>query len=357
MSKLDNIKKNLKGEVTEFFQDYYKFLKKYQSLEITEELDSITPISIDLANTPKLAKLSKEMLSSSTQTVPRENNNQSSIYKDIERFIKYFKRQQIERVEYGLIYRIVLTVKHETNYSKEENSNSGDEENSNSGGIDSYLQLVKEELLKFIDDCESEGTIQKYEKYIICFYKVVEHTILANIQYEELYSNSEKQVEMLNEMYEYTSDRVDELFNDVDEEISNINSESGQLTNKIRKLEKRVTNFNTEIISILGVFSAFVFVMFGGFDSLAKILEGLQHNDVSIRKILLISSVLISFLITILYSLMYWVSVIIEKPIIQKSCDCKNVCWNLGHIYTRHRFYLTLMIICAIVFVFFFCFY
>ena len=37
MSKLENIKKNLKGETSKFFQDYLDFLKKYQELKITEE--------------------------------------------------------------------------------------------------------------------------------------------------------------------------------------------------------------------------------------------------------------------------------------------------------------------------------
>lgn len=338
MSKLDNIKKNLKGETSDFFQKYNEFLKKYQNLEVRQESDSITSVSLKSKNTPKFAELLQDILSNSTEVDYSDKAySRRMVYNDIKFFIEYFKNKKIERVEYGLIYRIVLSVKHEVNYPREEDSDLGN--------LNYFLQLVKELLLRFIDNCERNENIQEYEKYIICFYKVVEHTILANMQYEELYLNSEKQMENLNETIKYVSESVDELFREANTKISDIKRNTS-------KIEKRLANFNTEVISILGVFSAFVFVMFGGFDSLAKILEGLQDNDVSIRKILLISSILISFLITILYSLMYWVSIIIEKPILQKSCQCENVCWDLKHLYERHRFYLTLMIVCAILFTF-----
>lgn len=343
MSKLDNIKKNLKGETSDFFKKYNEFLKKYQNLGVRQESDSITSVSLKSKNTPKFEELLQDILSNSTEVDYSDKTySRSMVYSDIKFFIEYFKNKKIERVEYGLIYRIVLSVKHEVNYPREEDSDLGN--------LNYFLQLVKELLLRFIDSCERNGKIQEYEKYIICFYKVVEHTILANMQYEELYLNSEKQMENLNETIKYVSESVDELFSEANTKISDINYQTNDIKRNTSKIEKRLANFNTEVISILGVFSAFVFVMFGGFDSLAKILGGLQDNDVSIRKILLISSILISFLITILYSLMYWVSIIIEKPILQKNCQCENVCWDLKHLYERHRFYLTLMIVCAILF-------
>lgn len=300
MSKLDNIKKNLKGETSEFFQNYLNFLKKYQELKITEESDLISTTSLNFEKTPNLARLSKGILTASEEiNSENESYNLSKVYKDIESFIEYFKNKRIERVEYGLIYKIVLSVK----------SQVLNEEESASDIFDNFLQLVKEQLLNFITNCEVNGTIS-YEKYIICFYKTIEHTILANMQYAELYLSSEKQIEDLNITFSYVSESVDELFNDVNAQILGIKNQTDDLENNTDKLEKRITNFNTEIISILGVFSAFVFVMFGGFDALAKILEGLQDSDISILKTLIISSILISFLITILYSLMYWISII-----------------------------------------------
>jgi len=37
----------------------------------------------------------------------------SEVYTDIESFIEYFKQNKIERVEYGLIYKIVLSAKNQ----------------------------------------------------------------------------------------------------------------------------------------------------------------------------------------------------------------------------------------------------
>ena len=222
--KLDNIKKNLKGETSEFFQNYLDFLKKYQELKITEESDLISSTSLNFDKTPNLARLSKGILSASEEiNSENESYNLSKVYKDIESFIEYFKNKKIERVEYGLIYKIVLSVKNQV----------PNEEESDSDIFDNFLQLVKEQLLNFITNCEVNGIIQKYEKYIICFYKIIEHTILANMQYAELYLSSEKQIENLNLTFSYVSESVDELFNDVNTQILDINNQ----TNDLKKIQ------------------------------------------------------------------------------------------------------------------------
>ena len=138
MSKLDNIKKNLKGETSEFFQNYLNFLKKYQELKITEESDLISTTSLNFEKTPNLARLSKGILSASEEiNSENESYNLSKVYKDIESFIEYFKNKRIERVEYGLIYKIVLSVKNQV----------PNEEESDSDIFDNFLQLVKEQLV------------------------------------------------------------------------------------------------------------------------------------------------------------------------------------------------------------------
>ena len=216
MSKLDNIKKNLKGETSEFFQNYLDFLKKYQELKITEESDLISSTSLNFDKTPNLARLSKGILSASEEiNSENESYNLSKVYKDIESFIEYFKNKKIERVEYGLIYKIVLSVKNQVPNEEESDSD------------------IKEQLLNFITNREVNGIIQNYEKYIICFYKIIEHTILANMQYAELYLSSEKQIENLNLTFSYVSESVDELFNDVNTQILDINNQ----TNDLKKIQ------------------------------------------------------------------------------------------------------------------------
>ena len=134
---------------------------------------------------------------------------------------------------------------------------------------------------------------------------------------------------------------------DQSEESLKILSEA---SNELDKVKKTKASIYTDFIAILGVFSSFVFVMFGGFSALSNIIKSLSHTDVSMPKILLISSILFGFLITVLYSLLYWISLIIDKPIFNNNCDCKKTCTKIKHIFIKHRYYLIIMISCLIAF-------
>lgn len=116
----------------------------------------------------------------------------------------------------------------------------------------------------------------------------------------------------------------------------------------LEDIEETKSSFYTDFIAILGVFSSFVFVMFGGFSALSTILDSLGKTNVSLTKMVFISSVLIGFLITVLYSLIYWISLIIGKSVVFVTCDCDGVCvkkWR--HI--KHRYYLCIIAVCTII--------
>jgi hypothetical protein len=332
MVNLKSVKQNLKGETEDFIKQYRIFLTHYKSFANGKKSEDPLEEDDKSSNVTLFQTLFNELSNNKdVKSVHDEEEGYSivNLYRDIYELIKILKNKDIVRVEYSLISKIVLDVK---------DTEDSDKLTISSDFFDNFIVAVKGQLLKFIENCESDGRIEEYQNYILCFYKVLEHTSLANMQFNELYVKSKDQISSLNSSLEKTNQKIDVRKKDI-----------GRLSKETRELSKKYSNMNVEIISVLGVFSAFVFVMFGGFDSLAKILEGLQNNDLSILKILIISSILICFLITVLYSLMYWVSIIIEKPILHKNCKC-NVCWNFKHIYARHRFYLTVMIVCAIVF-------
>lgn len=319
------LEKSLSGEQQDFVDYFSGFLKKASDFngKTTADDDSLNPIAKRI--------LSKVNLPGSK----KQGYGTKEIKDDLRLLIEIAKVDELYRVGYAEITQAVL----EVDKNREDISdNLGD-----------FLVAIKKEYLdllrEFKESVSSKAQLSLMDSYqqkaIICVGKAIEHARLAHIQYNSLYLETQTKLS-----------GIQKSLKDADKKLKKAGKKINGYQSKIDSLSEKQTSIYTDFIAILGVFSAFVFVMFGGFDSLAKILEGLQKNNVSIRKILLISSILISFLITILYSLMYWVSVIIEKPILHKTCKCKNVCWNPKHLYARHRFYLTLMIVCAIVFIF-----
>lgn len=170
---------------------------------------------------------------------------------------------------------------------------------------------------------EDNGNIEN--ESLIIFDKMIKQAELSSVQKNILYDN------LNNNLQRKTNDLESKLFQ------SEVKFK--ELEERAKKLEEKSYSVYTDFIAILGVFSSFVFVMFAGFDSLAKILENLGSVVISIPQTIFIASILISFIITIVYFLLLYIAKIIGKTIIDKGCDC-TPCNNIKHRFGRHRFYL-----------------
>ena len=119
----------------------------------------------------------------------------------------------------------------------------------------------------------------------------------------------------------------------------------------LSKLSEQQSSIYTEFIAILGVFSSFVFVMFGGFDAITSVTKNLGSGNFHPLRTIFVSSILAAFLFTILYALLLWVSKIINRPIVNGSCGCSEFpCKKLiRHTFRRHLFYSTIMLVDVII--------
>lgn len=255
--------------------------------------------------------------------------DKNSIEEQVERLIELMAIRDVKRLPYDSITAKVIAF----------NEKADDEELSESFYY--LMNEITEVLIVIIDNFEKKEIFagkplsnisdkKKYSKSIIAFYKLLEHTKLASLQYKTLYQKTKKEV------------------SDIQSNIDKINNEAKKASSTLEEINKVKTSIYTDFIAILGVFSSFVFVMFGGFSALSSTIESIGQANISMAKVVFISSVLIGFLITVLYSLIYWISLIIGKQLVYKTCECEKRCRNPIHLISKHRFYLSIIGFCLL---------
>ncbi|WP_164682187.1 hypothetical protein [Streptococcus hyointestinalis] len=176
------------------------------------------------------------------------------------------------------------------------------------------------------------------EKPVVTLKKMLNQAELSQVQKSELYNSLQSELHNTYMSLEQENQRLTREINASYERLAGLQNELNE------NIPEKINNMYGEIIGILGVFSAFVFVMFGGFSSLSEILDNLGAKEVSLGRTLMIASILIGFIFTIVYALLLWTSKVSGKSIVDKSCDCLGRCNNIFHIYGRHRFYLSVVL-------------
>lgn len=333
------IEKNLKGDQQSFVDTFSNFLKKAPEFKGVKTTDNK-----DISEIEK--KISVKTIS---PWLKRDVYGTKEIRDDLEKLISIAIEVELLRVDYAEITQAVLEVDKDI---EDVSDKLGD-----------FLIAVKIEyysiLKKFKDyasnlkEEELPQDDQDRESAIVCLGKAIEHARLAHIQYDALYLETQTivnslQSELLSADFELevTKTKLIEL----QDNLQKADSEISKYEEKVESLYAKQSSIYTDFITILGVFSSFVFVMFGGFSALSDIIQSVSYSTVSLTKTLLISSSLFGFLITVLYSLLYWVSIIIDKPFFQYECDCEKPCWNLIHQFAKHRYYLIVMLACMLLF-------
>src|SRR5699024_7396858 len=106
------------------------------------------------------------------------------------------------------------------------------------------------------------------------------------------------------------------------------------------------TSIYTSIITILGIFTAIVFGVFGGMEILGNVMENI--SDVKISKLLIFSSLLIAAVLTILCLLMNGIADLTNLSI--RSCGCTHTNQHEHSVYQQHPVYIAGMIISVYLF-------
>lgn len=174
--------------------------------------------------------------------------------------------------------------------------------------------------------------------------KIQNNYTLAQVQKEYILKNSKNAYRLLLEQK-----RVSDYLN---EKLKTLNETTKKIGSDVDDIHDTKSSIYTDFIAILGVFSAFVFVLFGGIEvarAVFDIGDDLQTMDLS--KMITISCLMLIGVLTLLYSLLLWIARITDKKIGHCMAQgCENGCehkWK--HFYMRHSFYFTIVILLTII--------
>ncbi|HEO2540781.1 TPA: hypothetical protein ACGMOQ_001231 [Streptococcus agalactiae] len=187
--------------------------------------------------------------------------------------------------------------------------------------------------------------------------KIRNNYTLSQIQKEFILKNSQEAKDVLKEIAPElkTLAKATSKLSATNDELKKQSAEAEDVLKKVKQEVDDVRNTKssiyTDFIAILGVFSAFVFVMFGGIDVARAIFDiGNDLQTLDLSRMITISSLMLIGVLTIMYSLLFWIARITGKNLGDcHSPKCVNGCNTKYHFFTRHSFYFFLMLLLVII--------
>ena len=135
--------------------------------------------------------------------------------------------------------------------------------------------------------------------------------------------------------YKYFFDKLSEAnqkLNDVNKKYKKSSKRFSKAAARFEMSSKKLDNSTSEFISMLGIFSALIFAVFGGFDSLKSIFTNI--NKVSVSTVIINSSLLMIGLIILIFLLIQSISILSEKTFL--ACGCENISKCSHKFYERY---------------------
>lgn len=174
--------------------------------------------------------------------------------------------------------------------------------------------------------------------------KIDQHYKLARIQKQYINRITKEVEKKANETKQLLDDTTESADN-LSESVQSISEIVKDIEKKISTIEDTKSSIYTDIIAILGVFSAFVFLMFGGIDTLRTALDATDFIDkASFPKIITLGCIVLLAVLIMLYSLLLWIARFTNKEFGKcMSKKCTNGCQHkFRHAPLRHSFFLGL---------------
>lgn len=172
--------------------------------------------------------------------------------------------------------------------------------------------------------------VEKFNK------KVMDHYLLVKEQKKHLDEN----IHIINGEIEKFKDDISKA----KEKVDAIKTENQAVNQEMKDTKDKLYS---EFVAILGIFSALMFGLFGGFEGLAASITTLA-TGFDIGKTIMVSSAIFLAITAFVYALIQWVGKIIRKPLNSCGCVILNDCTH--SFYERNKSFILIVLIQLIVF-------
>ncbi|KRN13810.1 hypothetical protein EFQ23_04730 [Limosilactobacillus fermentum] len=193
-------------------------------------------------------------------------------------------------------------------------------------GMDFFMEAFKKQIRKRIQNNSSELS----NEYVILI-KVSEHVNLARKQKDSLYR---KQAEKIGNQ----ENSLKQLRENTEKETKRLR----KLKQEMKTIKDMKSSIYGDFIAILGIFSALIFSLFGGFDTLSKVVSQVSMN-VRLYRIMISVALLGMILVSLLFFLLKAVA----------TMSGKSIATNLkGNVFRKYPFFMVTITVLIITFVF-----
>ena len=193
-------------------------------------------------------------------------------------------------------------------------------------GMDFFMEAFKKQIRKRIQNNSSELS----NEYVILI-KVSEHVNLARKQKDSLYR---KQAEEIGNQ----ENSLKQLRENTEKETKRLR----KLKQEMKTIKDMKSSIYGDFIAILGIFSALIFSLFGGFDTLSKVVSQVSMN-VRLYRIMISVALLGMILVSLLFFLLKAVA----------TMSGKSIATNLkGNVFRKYPFFMVTITVLIITFVF-----
>ncbi|MBC1316578.1 hypothetical protein [Listeria booriae] len=234
--------------------------------------------------------------------------------------------------EVGLPYDIISQVIFEKNINSE----------SDMELIELNLSLIREELESRVE----QGEIPEVDslRYLKIPDKLTRHFSLAIAQRRFIERSVEKSEETIQQLESKISDKHEEIENmeiTLQEMVEKNKEHEKNTEEHVKNTDDALQNIKntkgqiyTEFVAILGIFSALIFTLFGGFKALSDAVSVSQNGEIPLTNTLIMASIVLGGLSLLIFSLMQGISKISGKNLRSCNCEDKNSCNH--SVYERH---------------------